>query len=160
MIVIRPGITAEASDALQVFLAAESARRGRPVDAEDEVRVGERLKSGAGWLMVAADDLRLVGMAVGYDTRADDGAGDVVPGWCHLGMVFVHPDVWGQGVGGRIIDAVLTEALDRGYDHIQLWTHEDNPRGQRLYASRGFTRNGRQKDDVHGQRIALWERAL
>ena len=27
-------------------------------------------------------------------------------------------------------------------------------------ASRGFTRNGREKDDVHGQPIAMWERAL
>jgi GNAT superfamily N-acetyltransferase len=158
-IVVRPGSTDDAAAALDVFVAAETARRGRPVD-DDEERVADRLRGGTGWLMVARDDERLVGMAVGYDTRAEDGAGELIPGSCHLSMVFVTPDVWGRGVGGQIVDAVLTEARRRGYDHMQLWTHEDNLRGQRLYASRGFTRSGREKDDVRGQPIALWERAL
>lgn len=157
---VRAGSARDVERAVEVFVAAERARRDRPVDVDATTRVGERLRSGAGWLVVAEEDERLVGMAVGYDTRADDGAGEVIPGWCHLSMVFVTPDVWGRGIGGQVLDAVLAEARRRGYEHIQLWTHEDNLRGQRLYASRGFTRNGREKDDLHGEPIAMWERAL
>lgn len=71
---VRAGSARDAERALAVFVAAETARRGRPVDQGAVTRVGERLHAGAGWLLVAEEDEQLVGMAVGYDTRADDGA--------------------------------------------------------------------------------------
>jgi ribosomal protein S18 acetylase RimI-like enzyme len=74
-------------------------------------------------------------------------------------MVFVAPQRWGRGVGGRLVDTLLAEAQERGYDRAQLWTQANNPGAQRLYEGRGFRRSGREKDEF-GERIVHYERAL
>jgi len=71
------------------------------------------------------------------------GAGAVIPGGLFLGLVFVLPERWGEGIGGAIMDAVLAEAKRRGYSRVTLWTHEDNVRSHRLYRRRGFSPTGR-----------------
>ena len=98
-------------------------------------------------------------MALGVQGLADDGAGPPVQGFCHVSMVFVAPERWGQGIGGRLVDALLAEARARGYDRAQLWTQADNPGAQRLYGGRGFLRSGREKEDL-GEWIFHYERAL
>ena len=60
-------------------------------------------------------------------------------------MIFVAPRRWGEGIGRRLVEAVLDEARSAGYDRVQLWTQTDNPRAQRLYESRGFIATGRRK---------------
>lgn len=75
-------------------------------------------------------------------------------------MVFVVPGRWGHGVGGQIVDALLAVARGRGYDRMQLWTHEDNRRAERLYVGRGFAASGRRKPDDLGEIIVHLERAL
>jgi GNAT superfamily N-acetyltransferase len=108
--------------------------------------------------VVAADGDTIVGMALAMPGRADDGAGSPVPGLCFTSMVFVVPDRWGQGTGGRIVEAVIAEAESRGYDRAQLWTHAGNRRAQRLYERQGFRRTGREMDDDLGDRIVQNER--
>jgi GNAT superfamily N-acetyltransferase len=75
--------------------------------------------------------------------RGEGGAGPVVPGGCFLNLLFVVPERWGEGIGGAILDGVLTQAKRRGYSRIVLWTHEDNERSHRLYRRRGFSPTGR-----------------
>ena len=84
----------------------------------------------------------------------------MVPGRCHLSFVYVQSGRWGEGIGGQLVDAALTEARRRGYDQIQLWTQETNVRARRLYSSRGFVRTERTKLDDHGDEIAFWTRPL
>lgn len=111
-------------------------------------------------MLVAADEMEIVGMAVAIPARADDGAGPPVPGLCHISMVFVAPDRWGQRIGAQLVDAITAEARSRGYSRAQLWTHADNVRAQRLYERRGFRRTGREKDDDLGEPIVHYARAL
>ena len=128
---------------------------------EHEDRVRARFDIAGTWLLVAHEDGDLVGITSGMPARADDGAGDVVPGLCHLSLVFVAPDRWGHGIGGRLVDAALDKARSLLYECIQLWTHEDNHRSQALYTGRGFRRQGRTKDDDdRGEPIGLWVRDL
>ncbi len=159
--VIRRGVPADIDPAIDVWRAANAARRGgRPVPAEHEERVrGYVLKPDA-FLLVADDGGDLVGRALGMQGLADDGAGPPVPGLLHISLVFVAPDRWGDGSGRRIVDAVLTEGRSRGYARVQLWTHADNRRAQRLYEGRGFRRSGREADDDLGDRIVHYERPL
>lgn len=111
--------------------------------------------------MIVADDAgEVVGMAVGMQGLADDGAGPPVDGLCHISMVFVAPDRWGEGIGRQLIAATLDEARRRGFDRTQLWTHADNGRAQRLYEGHGLRRSGREKDDDLGERIVHYERDL
>jgi GNAT superfamily N-acetyltransferase len=81
-------------------------------------------------------------MASAEPLRSDEG-GQEVQGGCFLGYLFVVPERWGEGIGGMLLDAAISEAKRRHYSHIHLWTHEDNERSHRLYRSRGFIPTGR-----------------
>jgi ribosomal protein S18 acetylase RimI-like enzyme len=151
--IVRPGLPADGQAAVAVWQLANTARRGgTPVPAEHEERVRSYLGKPDSFLSVADDDGRVVGMALGMQALEDDGAGPPIPGLCHISMVFVHPDAWGQGIGKMLMRHLLAQAADRGYATYQLWTHADNERAQRLYEGLGFCRSGREKDDDLGER--------
>lgn len=94
-------------------------------------------------------------MALVAPLRGDDGAGPPIPGGCFLNALFVVPERWGEGIGGALLDAVLTDARRRRCTRIHLWTAEDNKRSHRLYTTRGFSRTGRVSEDE-----AEWAREL
>lgn len=161
MIAVRPGTAADHASAVAVWRASDTARRGGvPAPPEHEDKVRARFAIPQTWLVVADADGAVVGITSGMPAREQDGVGEVIAGLCHLSLVFVLPAWWGQGVGGRLVDAALAEARSRDYQRIQLWTHESNERAQRLYLSRGFGRGGRTMDDDVGEPIGLWVRAL
>jgi ribosomal protein S18 acetylase RimI-like enzyme len=88
-----------------------------------------------------------------------------VPELCHIAMIFVAPERWGEGIGGRVLggrvlDGVLEEARSRGYERAQLWTHADNARAQGLYEKYGFRCTGREKGDDLGEWNVHYERTL
>ena len=47
-----------------------------------------------------------------------------------------------------------------GYDTVQLYTHEDNRRAQRLYTGKGFVRDGDVRADAWGEPVGRWARRL
>jgi len=145
---IRLGDAADVAAAVSVFERSNLARRhGIWPDREARIkRVRTRLRDPASWFLLANDGPALVGMASAEPLRADDGAGPVIPGACFLGLVFVVPERWGQGIGGIILDAVLAEAKRRRCSRIYLRTHGGNERSHRLYRSRGFSPTGRSAD--------------
>jgi ribosomal protein S18 acetylase RimI-like enzyme len=159
-LIIRRGEPADVEPAVAVWLAANSARRkGLTPGAEQAARARGHVSNPEAFLLVAEDAGDVVGMALGMQGLADDGAGPPVRGLCHVSMVFVAPDYWGRGIGGRLVDALLPEARSRGYDRAQLWTQSDNARATRLYEGRGFVASGREKDEF-GERIVHYQRAL
>ena len=175
--VVRRGGSADVEPAVAVWRAANGARRGGGSSPpEHAARVRRHAENPDAFLFVAdakggvpggasgeasdeASDA-IVGMAVGMQGLAQDGAGPPVAGLCHVGAVFVSPERWGEGIGGRLVDAVLAEARSRGYDRAQLWTHADNARAQKLYENRGFRRTGREKTEDFGETIVHYERGL
>ena len=158
--VIRRGEPADVASAVAVWRAANTARRGgRPVPPEHEARVRGYVGKPDAFLIVADDRGEIVGMALGMQGLADDGAGPPLAGLCHVAMVFVSPARWGEGIGGRLVDALLAAAGSRGYDRVQLWTHLDNPRAQHLYERHGFRPTGREKEEL-GESIMHYARSL
>ena len=157
---VRRGGAADVEAALGVWRRAHEARSGTVAEPGLMDTVRNRLLADGSGFLVAMDDAVVVGMAAGMPARADDGAGPEVPGLCHLGMVFVSPSRWGEGIGNRLVEEALIEAPGRGYDRIQLWTHEDNHRAQRLYAAHGFAPTGRTMVDDRGELIGHWMRGL
>jgi ribosomal protein S18 acetylase RimI-like enzyme len=159
--IVRPGGPEDSEAAVQVWRLSNSARRaGRPNPPGHEERVRGSTRKPDAILFVADDQGAIVGMALAMQGLADDGAGPPIPGLCFLSMVFVLPDHWGRGIGVNLVRAILSGAHARGYDRVQLWTHADNRRAQRLYERLGFLRAGREKDDDTGARIVLYERAV
>ena len=157
--VVRPGTSADAETAVAVWQLANVARRGGvPVPAEHKTRVHGYLDKSDSFLTVADDAETLVGMALGMQALDADGAGPPLPGLCHISMVFVHPDRWGEGIGKQLMRHLMREGSARGYLGFQLWTHADNHRAQRLYEGLGFRRSGREKDDDLGEPIVHYLR--
>jgi 8-oxo-dGTP pyrophosphatase MutT (NUDIX family)/GNAT superfamily N-acetyltransferase len=107
------------------------------------------------------DDGVLVSAAVGMPARADDGRSEHnVPGLAHISSVMTTPDRWGEGLAGEVVEAVMIQALRRGYGRAQLWTHASNSASQRVYERHGFWRSGRERPDDNGEQILHYLRDL
>jgi ribosome-associated protein YbcJ (S4-like RNA binding protein)/GNAT superfamily N-acetyltransferase len=129
---------------LEIYRAAQAARGRRP-SAERLARVRQKLEEG---LLVADDELR--GFALGEPGRADDGAGDVVPGLLHLSMVFVHPDHQRKGLGAQLVEGLADEAWEKGYRDVSVWTTTPE-----FYEACGLERTGRTQEVEAGTAVQL-----
>jgi ribosomal-protein-alanine N-acetyltransferase len=63
-----------------------------------------------------------------------------------LGNVAVDEVFRGQGVGSKLIQAVLERAVERGVREIFLEVRKSNVRAQDLYKTFGFSEAGRRKN--------------
>jgi GNAT superfamily N-acetyltransferase len=79
-----------------------------------------RWEAFSGEVLIAEEDGRAVGF-VAYE-------GEV------LSALYVLPDRWGRGTGGRLLD--LAGAVS------SLWVLEDNEQGRRFYEHRGWSPDG------------------
>ncbi|GAA0613766.1 ribosomal protein S18-alanine N-acetyltransferase [Sporichthya brevicatena] len=82
------------------------------------------------WYRAAVEGEEIVGY-VGL--AAIDGTGDVQ-------TVAVRRDRQGAGLGAVLLDALLTEAQNRGCSEVLLEVRADNPAAIRLYEKRAFER--------------------
>jgi [ribosomal protein S18]-alanine N-acetyltransferase len=84
--------------------------------------------------LVAEDGERVVGYAglIAYDDEA------------HVSTIAVAADRQGEGIGSRLLDALLEEA-DRRSPVVILEVRADNEVAQGLYRRRGFTVIGRRR---------------
>jgi ribosomal-protein-alanine N-acetyltransferase len=86
---------------------------------------------GTRWYVRASDD---DGEVIGY-------AGLLVPGpEADVQTIAVAPAAQGRGVGGTLLDALITRARERGATSLMLEVRADNPPAIRLYEKRGFER--------------------
>ena len=139
-----------------MWRAAETARRGGlPIQPVTEERVRAYARRSGVFLIIADDEISgVVGMALGTPATS------CPAGLCILQMVFVAPGHWGEGIGGRLVDAAVAQARSRGYGRAQLWTHAADSRARRLYEGHGFVDSGRQEIGELGEPIVQYERAL
>lgn len=156
---MRLGARDDVDAALSVYERSNLARRNGvwPGRRARLAHVRRNLEDAASWFLVAHDGHDVVGMASVLPFRTDQGAGPVVPHTSFLDLIYVAPERWGEGIGGRLLDAVIAEAPRRGSRQIHLWTHErDNERARRLYRSRGFVPTGLTAQDDAGQPTGEW----
>lgn len=52
--------------------------------------------------------------------------------------IFVRDATQGQGVGTKLLDAIIAEAKQRGYAELRLDVIDSNPRARALYERNGF----------------------
>ena len=64
------------------------------------------------------------------------------PAIAHLGLVFVHPDRWREGLAGMMLSRAEAEMVARGYASEVLWTPDGAP-AEHFYRARGWARDGR-----------------
>jgi len=90
------------------------------------------LESADRWYRVAIEGSADAGAVLGYAglwVAADEA-------WVQ--NLAVRRDAQGRGIGGRLIDDLLGEALRRGRHRVALEVAADNIIAQRLYVTRGF----------------------
>jgi len=75
----------------------------------------------------------------------------------YLEELYVYPDKRGKGLGRALLEAAMEVARERGADHIDLGTSEDDTAARGLYESAGFT-NREGKPD--GPVMLYYEREL
>ncbi|MCF6742945.1 ribosomal-protein-alanine N-acetyltransferase [Blastococcus sp. KM273128] len=85
--------------------------------------------------LVAEDDGGIVGYAglIAYDDEA------------HVATIGVTGARQGEGIGARLLDALLAEADRRGAPVVLLEVRADNETAQGLYRRRGFAEIGRRR---------------
>lgn len=76
---------------------------------------------------------------------------------CHLAELYVVPSLRGRGIGRALLDAAMELARERGADHMDLGTSEDDAPARALYESAGFTNRERPPD---GPVMYVYERSL
>jgi len=158
---VRVGQLIDLDEAFAVWHAAIMAwRPSRALSPERDAQERNAARMPDAFLLIAEESGMIVGMALTMHEQAQDGDGPLIPGHCYISLVEVAPDRWGQGIGRRLVNAVLSEAKQRGYICARLWTERANQRAQRLYASCGFYQTGRERDDEAGERIIQYERAV
>jgi 8-oxo-dGTP pyrophosphatase MutT (NUDIX family)/GNAT superfamily N-acetyltransferase len=103
----------------------------------------------------------LVAAAVALPALEDNARSPrVMPGMMHVSSVATLPDRWGLGLGRRVMQAILTHGIRRGYARCQLWTYAANPAARHLYESLGFALSGRTFVDKHGEETVHYVREL
>ncbi len=58
---------------------------------------------------------------------------------CYLAELYVVPRLRGRGLGRALLTAAMGHARDRGADHMDLGTSEDDVAARALYERMGFT---------------------
>lgn len=132
--------------AMEIWRAANAARQ-RPAGELRAGRVRERIAA-ADLVLLARYGERPGGMLVAE--QFVDGAPD--PTAAHIAMVFVHPALWGCGIG----TALLRSLQDREWRRLSAWFRNDNRRAQRLFSAAGFTDTGQRAHLQDGDVIEQW----
>lgn len=82
---------------------------------------------------LVASDEDVVGYAsAGPSEQVDDDA------TAQLYTIYVARDYWGDGIGSRLLDAVIEQLREQGYDAVRINVLEENDVGRSFYESHGF----------------------
>lgn len=76
---------------------------------------------------------------------------------CYLAELYVVPSLRGHGLGRALLEAAIEEARDRGADHMDLGTSDDDVAARALYERCGFTNRDGGGD---GPVMYVYERAI
>ena len=110
------------------YAFGSTSERERTADEKSwRTRLGNRAQ------LVAEIDGEIVGTAAGIASDEERAA---------LISMWVAPQVRGQGVGARLVNAVLDWAKDERFSSVSLWVTDGNAVAERLYERCGFMRTG------------------
>lgn len=76
---------------------------------------------------------------------------------CYVAELYVVPALRGRGIGRALLEAAIAAARERGADHMDLGTSEDDVAARALYERLGFTRREGGPD---GPVMFVYERPL
>lgn len=131
-----------------------------PPSLDRVARIWQKLDDPGACLVIGREEVSddVLAMALAEPGRAAHGAVVVIPGYGHVSMVFVHPDMWGLGVGRSLLAGLHESASARGWSRTTLWTRALNARAIRLYEGQGYRACGQETTLGDGDLIVQMER--
>ncbi|MFI7035499.1 GNAT family N-acetyltransferase [Microbispora rosea] len=90
-------------------------------------------------VLVAEADGSVAGFASLGPGRDDDVDPAVV---AEISAIYLVPEIWGAGVGGRLMAAALDSLAAAGYEQAVLWVVDGNTRARRFYERGGWRPDG------------------
>lgn len=66
----------------------------------------------------------------------------------NLNRLYVHPEMWGNGIGQRLVEYAEESVADRGGERIELWVMAANDRAIDFYEAAGYTREEQIYDET------------
>jgi len=77
-------------------------------------------------------------------------------------LLYVEPDVRGQGIGRRLVEACIAQAQKLGYKRITLWTNDVLTAARTIYQATGFELVHSEPHRSFGKDLVgeTWERDL
>lgn len=93
----------------------------------------------AGTLVATEGTGNVIGFAHVGPAREGDGDPIVIG---ELAAIYLLPDVWGSGIGRRLMAAAVNVLRDAGFAEAILWVLEGNERARRFYERGGWQLDG------------------
>lgn len=97
---------------------------------------------------VALQTDRLVGYA---DATRPDPADD--PRLGVVGVLYVHPDCWGEGIGSRLWEHSLQALRDLGASRVSVRVFAENEVGREFYESKGLIQERTIEETLFGEPV-------
>jgi len=92
------------------------------------------------------------GRIAGFAHVGPSGDDDVPPATGELYTIYLHPDVWGRGGGGQLMESALGRLSGDGCTTVVLWMLSTNDRARRFYLGQGWSEvPGRRTQQFGGQ---------
>jgi ribosomal protein S18 acetylase RimI-like enzyme len=116
---------------------------------ERALRAAEWPKAG---VMVAVPGPEMVGFARFAPAR-DSGEDTTLV--AEIRQIYIAPEVWGRGLGKRLMSTALARIASSGYSQATLWVLDSNSRARRFYERCGWRQDGASRcNDSYGFPIA------
>ncbi|OGT37598.1 MAG: hypothetical protein A3F11_10210 [Gammaproteobacteria bacterium RIFCSPHIGHO2_12_FULL_37_14] len=105
-------------------------------------------------VLILEQDKNIVGFASLCPSRDKD----TDPKQCgEISAIYLHPNVWYQGLGKKLCMAALSELEKTGFSEVIVWVLKENEQARKFYESIGFTEDGHSKLEQYNNDITLNE---
>jgi ribosomal protein S18 acetylase RimI-like enzyme len=111
-------------------------------ESEWKTRIAEARWPSSG-VLVAETEAGIVGLA-------SFGPSQDIPRTAEIGMLYAMPEVWGTGIGKKLMLAAWAALGQADYRQATLWVLEDNERARRFYEAAGWGADGAAVEDSTG----------
>lgn len=74
-----------------------------------------------------------------------------------ISAIYLHPEMWHQGLGRQLADAALFELEKMGFSEVIVWVLDENNQARKFYEALGFSVTGDTEVVTYNQDVLLSE---
>jgi len=96
----------------------------------------------------------LDGQVVGFISLGQPNARENLPDCtCEVGGLYLHPSVYRQGIGRKLMAFAEERAREKGKTAMMLWVFEDNALSRRFYEACGYRPDSAMEEHEYGRML-------